>query len=995
MDDGQLKYSDFIQPDNSVEKLIGQLEELQKQYGELFDKVKKDAADALKSLEAVTGTTDKHKEAVKQSINQADRLAKSYDNLKASQTETGKELAQLRLQQQKQNNLNKLTAKLNEAAEGSYDQLSAQYSLNKIKLNAMSKEQRGATEAGKALVKETNSIYEEMKRLQEETGKHTLSVGDYKKGWEGVKEGLDGIPGAAGNTISGIKGINTSLKGLLANPIVLLIAGIVGGLTALFALFKKTKAGSDLFAKSSAALSGVISGLVGFVDQLYQNLMVAFENPQQAIKDLWVAIQDNIVNRFKGLLDLFIKVGDGLEALWNGDLPGLKKAAAEAGQAVIQMTTGFDAEQQRDFAEAIGEATQKITDQTLAFIELEEAKLKTVRANREIEKTVENLITQEELRKAIADDVTKSFKERETAAAEAAALTIQRASLEQKAARDNLAVINQELDLRRKSGEDVEELLDKQLEAYKTLRAAEREYLLTVRDNEKRQSELKQDRLEKDLDILIDGFDNQKTINERLIADDSKTFAERQRLLEETQKIADESFRKQIATIEQFTDVQLDSNDLINESDAVTLNQKIRALGLSEIIEGRLLEVIRERRIVTQDLADAEQDLNAKRVENSRLEYDNQMRNFDQEYDFRMSEIDLVNDTEAEKTRLRLQAERERLKKIIELNRNGLGELSDIQISTMQNTIDKIDKEINKLEQDKQFDLYSAIGLKLNDDQRQAIADSTAYIVGNLQSILAANVAIADAGIRKNQEAIASAEQRLQAELEKQEQGLENNVQSARQEVAIAKQRERALLKEKEKAQKAQFLLDTIQQTSSLITASANIWKSMSPLGPWGVGLAVASIGTMFGSFIAAKAKARKLAQTQEFAEGGWEVLQGGSHASGNDISMGVNSKGVERRAEGGEAFAIINKRNTAKYRSILPSIFDSLNAGTFEKNFANSLINDPVYMQGAGFDNRELKSIGQDLSAIRERNEGKPTRYTDSSGRTVEEYRNVTTIYG
>ena len=33
---------------------------------------------------------------------------------------------------------------------------------------------------------------------------------------------------------------------------------------------------------------------------------------------------------------------------------------------------------------------------------------------------------------------------------------------------------------------------------------------------------------------------------------------------------------------------------------------------------------------------------------------------------------------------------------------------------------------------------------------------------------------------------------------------------------------------------------------------------------------------------------------------------------------------------------AIINKRNTSKYRSLLPDIIESLNAGTFEKVFSN-----------------------------------------------------------
>jgi len=992
-EDNPLKYSDFIQPDASINDLIKQLEKLQTVYADLFENVKKEAEDVRKSIETMSGSQEQHRKTVKKAADDADRLAKAQEKLTESQGEVAEELARLRAEQQKQNNVNKLTAKLNDAAEGSYNKLSAQYSLNKLKLNALSKEQRANTKEGQELEKQTKAIYEEMKVLQEATGKHTLSVGDYEKGWKGLGDQLSNVPGATGAAAGGVKGLGASLKALLANPIVLFIAAIVGGVTALFSIFKKTKAGSDLFAKSAAALQGILSAITGIVSRLYEGLLAVFEDPQAAMEGFWDALKKNIVNRLQGVAKLVSSVSAAFNSLWNRDLEGAKKAALDAGKAFIQMNTGLDEDQQKAFAEAVRQTTKGVKDQALAFYELEEARLATQRANRKLEKSIEDIVTAEELQKAIADDVTKSFAEREAAAALANEKTRERAEIEKQIASDNLALLNRELDLRQANGEDVEELLDSQLEAYKTLKAAEREYLLTVRDNEKRLSELKQDRLEKDLDILIDGFDNQKTINERLIADETKTFSERQQLLDKTRELADDTFSKQISTISQFTDAQINANDLLAESDAVVLNQKIRSLGLSEIIEGRLLEIVRERRIVTQDLAEAEQDLNASRLEANRLEYDLKLRTYDEAYDFQMSEIELVKDTEQEKTRLRLQAERERLEKILALNKTGLRQLSDVQLNTMRNTLDKIDSEIGKIEQDQSFDIYRAVGLKLDDSQRQSIAQSTAFTVGQLQSILASNIAITDQAIQKNSQAIASAQTRLDAELEKQEQGQVNNVQAARREVEIAKQKERDLLKEKRKAQKAQFLLDTAQQTSSLITASANIWKSMSPLGPWGIGLALASIGTMFGSFVAAKVKARKLSQSQEFADGGWEILQGGSHASGNDIPLNMGD-GRDRRAEGGEAFAVINKRNTAKYKSLLPNIFNSLNAGNFEKNFGGAFLDDPRYfINASGYDNEKLGAIEEDLNAIRVRGESKRT-YKNEKGQTVEEYRNVKTIY-
>ena len=93
----------------------------------------------------------------------------------------------------------------------------------------------------------------------------------------------------------------------------------------------------------------------------------------------------------------------------------------------------------------------------------------------------------------------------------------------------------------------------------------------------------------------------------------------------------------------------------------------------------------------------------------------------------------------------------------------------------------------------------------------------------------------------------------------------------------------------------------------------------------------------MFTAFVTSKAKASELTAT--YGEGGLEFLRGGSHASGNDIDLHTkNRKGYNMRAEGGEALAIINRRNAAKYRSILPGLIASLNTGTYMQEYGDSI---------------------------------------------------------
>lgn len=101
-------------------------------------------------------------------------------------SDTAKQIAELKEQQREAQNIAKLTAKLNNSEAGSYNALSAQYSLNKIQLNKLSQEYRENTKAGQQFVKETEEIYAKMKQLQEATGKYTLNVGNYKSAWDGL-----------------------------------------------------------------------------------------------------------------------------------------------------------------------------------------------------------------------------------------------------------------------------------------------------------------------------------------------------------------------------------------------------------------------------------------------------------------------------------------------------------------------------------------------------------------------------------------------------------------------------------------------------------------------------------------------------------------------------------------------------------------------------------------------------------------------------------------
>lgn len=357
--------------------------------------------------------------------------------------------------------------------------------------------------------------------------------------------------------------------------------------------------------------------------------------------------------------------------------------------------------------------------------------------------------------------------------------------------------------------------------------------------------------------------------------------------------------------------------------------------------------------------------------------------------------------TQDQITEYTLNAEKARLQKQLDLVQKGMLKMSNAQVLAMVNTIDKIDAELDELK-----DPFAKIGknglgytlleaLGLNDKQISAIEEATSIIINNLKEIAQAEVDAAQAAVEAAEERVSAAQSAYEAEVEARNNGYANNVATAKKELEQEKKNQAAKQKMLEAAQKRQERLDSIAQASSLITASANIWSSFSKMGPFGPALAIAAIAGMWTSFAAAKIKARQVtAQSEEYGEGGLEFLEGGSHASGNDIDLQTtNRKGKRMRAEGGEALAIINKKQTRRYRRALPDIIKSLNSGNFEEKYLNAFQagEKATSIMVNNNSNTDLSRLEKEVKEIRRQNETK--YYTLSDGRSVIINKNVKRI--
>ena len=378
-----------------------------------------------------------------------------------------------------------------------------------------------------------------------------------------------------------------------------------------------------------------------------------------------------------------------------------------------------------------------------------------------------------------------------------------------------------------------------------------------------------------------------------------------------------------------------------------------------------------------------------------------QMTSFDEQQALDEAVFNEVKRSETEITRFKLEQEKARWQEQIRLAEAGGLDWSQAQIDAAKATVKGIDRELSELD-----NFIMNIGKKglggtlleklgFSDDQIDALGDAVNIVIKQLQSIMDAEVQLAEQAVEAAEKRVEAAQSAYDAEVEARNNGYANNVATAKKELEQEKKNQQEKQKMLAAAQKRQENLNTVIQASSLITASANLWSSFSSIPIVGPALALAAIATMWTSFAVAKVKAKQVtaSQSEEYGEGGLEFLEGGSHASGNDIDLGVENKKKRRmKAEGGEALAIINKQRTRKYRKILPDVIDSFNKGTFEDKYLNAFANsEGLSISLNSNNNMDLSKIEDDVRSIRKQNE---TRYyTMPDGTVIMQHRNVKRI--
>jgi hypothetical protein len=987
--------------------------------------------------------------ARKQQKATVDPLTQAQEKLAYAQSEENKQLKLYSTQIREANQIAQLQATIANSAEGSYNRLSAQYALNKIRLNQMSAAEREAADSGKKLEAETNAIYQQMIKLQEATGNYRLSVGHYQKTWDGlgisISQVVRELPAAAVS-------LNTFFLGISNN-----IPTVVDEI-------KRLRRQNELLAaegkKQISVTGSIVKALFGWNTALVVLLTVFSMYGKEIITwiDKTLAGRDAAKSFEDALEDLNSELGKGSTGAYGQQIAVLRRLSEnwrDLGDN-IKAQTQWIKDNEKEFGK-LGITIDNINDANNAFVENTEAVVAAYKARAKAEAAL-NIVSQQYQKLLAAENKAETEKVREYGFFDKTmnyfkalwggisgpdsdlsletrlkkqrqrnveSLQKDAKSLEQevesyfnvwKFYEDQADALFKEIGLEESHKKDKKRTPRDADDRLNTLAlAAEKAY-------QKSRTEIERDENKKRRAEAFASFNQE-------IADLNDKYARIQKILKgQDEKYKELTESQKETAIKALEDIE---NAIENKQKGLTLSLDLLNIDVEIQKAEQLLELLELEGEVSkkgsyEELSNSLKRLDVERqialLKNAQLpeakrqptsainaSFDKQkaiavgsfsMSSFDEQQALDEAIFNEVKRSETEIARFKLEQEKARWQEQIRLAEAGGLDWSQAQIDAAKATVKGIDRELSELN-----DFIKNIGKKglggtlleklgFDDDQVDALKDAVNIVIEQLQSIVDAEVEMSKQIVEAAEARVEAAQKAYDAEIEARNNGYANNVATARKELEQEKKNQQEKQKMLEAAQRRQESLNSITQASSLITASANLWSSFSSIPIVGPALALAAIATMWTSFATAKVKAKQVtaSQSDEYGEGGLEFLEGGSHASGNDIDLGVKNKKKHRmKAEGGEALAIINKNKTRKYRKILPDVINSLNKGIFEDKYANAFNRDADADIFINQSNADLHKIESSLDKIIKQNGEKI--FVDGQGRTIIRNGNLTKI--
>ncbi len=256
-----------------------------------------------------------------------------------------------------------------------------------------------------------------------------------------------------------------------------------------------------------------------------------------------------------------------------------------------------------------------------------------------------------------------------------------------------------------------------------------------------------------------------------------------------------------------------------------------------------------------------------------------------------------------------------------------------------------------------EFSVWSLIGINVEEDEGQKMVDNFKTAANEIYDVIDSINDKRVEDTQRNRELLETQISELESELETEAElyaaGYASNVEAKKKELEDVKKQREVALKTEEEALKKQRNLDSIQQASSLLTASANMFKGWSTIPFVGQVLAIAAIGAMLVAFAATR---KQVNETTKLAKGAHGEITGKLHSEGGERFLD------HIEVEQGEKWGVLSRPASRKYGRIFENMVDSFNKDKLM--IPDAISNNNILVENTG-PNKRLDEVNHNLKRM------------------------------
>lgn len=790
----KLSYDQIAEKD-LLNPLISELAELNKVLEKTSENLKDVAKEAQKVAKETPFDNFENIRKVEKAIKDTAKATGELDRIEKQRVKL----------QQRINDLN------DERIKDNFD-LQEQIKQQTKELREQAKEANTIRNAYEQLTKDTNEAQKRFKALAAQFGVNSKEAKKAKEEFDRLDEQLREVNEAAkdgrrdvGRYADGFKKAAGSI-----GKAAVIITVVLEALSKLKDIVSANTVASAQFEKIFGAITISLQVLVNRAVKAFPTLLDLF-------KSFFTDVQ-NAASNFATTLQISFLDSINVFGKFDNKIKELRKTLGES-------EDGFD--KTGDAAEKLGKIFEGTGDEIVDLVEKNNKLIDlTIQYRKEIlalEKVNANLLQQQAEAEARASDATTSLQEQIKANQDLL-------KINQEVADNNILIAQKEFDLATRRTAINTANLDLQeaaKDAFIALEQAKADANVQRFEQQREISQLEQDLLELNLDVLFDDADTRKTINEQIIADETATFEARRKALLENNRLAEETFKEQTKLLNDNLSEQgkaiIDFTELSKIESEKEITERLTNAGLSEILTTRALELLRERRLFLQDNAVSQRDLNDAERESIEVQKDiiaqeealQMLRNAeisDKEVLEKLEEQRLQNDIQNLRERIALEKNAIQLQ-INERIKNG--EAIDDLVSKENARILNFQKELNdKLleQQQKANEKEKAQKEKQREDEKKATEAAFASLDQLRQKNADKRLADIDADIEANQTRV---DELRELAAQGNNDAEKNLAQAEKRQAELAREREREIKRQ----QLAELGLSALQTYTAKVQA--------------------------------------------------------------------------------------------------------------------------------------------------------------------------------